>query len=106
MTKKITLATFKSFVKKNQGKLFIKKRSSFDGMTDCVEPIQGARFNPITPTDSQPSRTLGIRGVWLVGSSRNLFEAYEDDRFIGIDVYNCCGTFIIAIEKTADQEAA
>ena len=33
---KATIATLKSFIKKNQGKLYIKKKSSFDGMTDCA----------------------------------------------------------------------
>jgi hypothetical protein len=98
---KTTIATLKSFIKKNQGKLYIKKKSSFDGMTDCVEAIEGSRFVPISATERQPSSTLGIQGVWIVGSSGNLVDRYEDDQFVGLDVYNCCGTFIVAIEKAA-----
>ena len=44
---KITLSTFKSFIRKNEGKLFIKCKSSFDGMTDCVEQNSNATFRPI-----------------------------------------------------------
>jgi len=103
---KTTIATLKSFVKKNQGKLFIKKKSSFDGMTDCVEAIQGAQFVPVTATERQPKNTLGIQGVWIVGSSGNLVDRYEDAQFTGLEVYNCCGTFIIAVKKVAAQKAA
>jgi len=36
--KKITRATLKSFIKKNKCQLYVKVVSSFDGMTDCVQP--------------------------------------------------------------------
>ena len=98
---KTTIATLKRFIKKNKSNLFIKKKSSFDGMTDCVEAIQGAQFVPVTATESQLDSTLGIRGVWIVSSSGNMVERYENERFTGLEVYNCCGTFIVAIEKAA-----
>lgn len=99
--KKITRSTFKSFINKNDGKLFIKNRSSFDGMVDCVMPVDGD-FTPVTTSTRHPNSdkyTLGINGVWLVGSSRDYFTNFENDEFIGIEVSNCCGDFILAIKK-------
>jgi len=96
---KITKATFKSFLKKNEGKLFIKNRSDFDAMTDCVSYDDTARFIPVELTDKCPDHDLGIRGLWLVGQSRDYFTEYEDEQFKGIEVYNCCGTDIIAVLK-------
>ena len=46
---RITLATVKSFMKKNEGKLFVKAKSSFDGMVDCVMPIEGSSFKQAQP---------------------------------------------------------
>ena len=37
--KRITIATIKAFVKKNKSNLLINIRSSFNGMTDCCEPV-------------------------------------------------------------------
>lgn len=98
MKKKITLATLKSFVKKNSEGLFINVRSSFDGMTDCVQSV-GNCFTPASKTEGNLAYTLGIKGAWLVGSSRDYFTHFEDDTFVGIDVYNCCGRFILAVKK-------
>jgi len=97
--KKITLATLKSFVNKNKGKLFINIKSSFDGMTDgCERRHEG--FNVAKPeTVFTYEHTLGIHGLWLVGSSRDYFTPYEDEDITGIDISNCCGRSIIGILK-------
>lgn len=123
---KMTKSTFKSFLKKNEGKLFIQHESSFDGMSDMVEFVPSAKrkFIPLEKktlsdmdyriaeergtsrerledcTFNSPN-TLGYIGVWLVDSSRNWFKPYEDDQFQGIEVYNCCGSFIVATPKAA-----
>lgn len=34
---KITRTTLKTFIRKNDGNLYIMTKSSFDGMTDCVQ---------------------------------------------------------------------
>lgn len=95
MNGKITKATFKSFVKKNPN-LFIKVKSRFDGMTDCVEQLSGG-FGKIANAVYPCDNNLGLQGVWLVGgSSRNRFYPYNDGKFSGIEVYNCCGSFIVA----------
>lgn len=98
ITKKITLATFKSFVKKNEGKLYIRVKSSFDGMTDCVESVKD-EFSLIKDREASHSNTLGISGVWLVGNSRDYFSLYEDETYKGFHVSNCCGSFDLVVIK-------
>jgi hypothetical protein len=98
-TKKITKATFKSFINKNKTNLLLKVDSSFDGMSDCVQSISGANFTPIKETNKNLENTIGIDGVWLVGGSRNYFEHFETDDMIGIDYTNSCGSGTIAIQK-------
>ena len=97
--KKITLATFKSFIKKNAENLLVNEVSSFDGMHDCVMSSEKIGFTKITKTENNVNHTLGIVGLWLVGSSRDYFRTYEDEKYTGIEVYNCCGSQIIAIAK-------
>jgi len=102
MTKKITRATFKSFIKKNMENLFILNKADFDGMQDCVTECKGtprkAEFK--SPENEYAlENTLGIKGVWLVGDSRDYFKTYEDEVFKGIEVSNSCGRFIIGIIK-------
>lgn len=98
---KITRTTFKSFVNKNKNNLYCKVKNSFDGMVDCVMPVNGnwepADFNEWAA--NSPTNTLGIRQVWLVGQSRDYFNAYEDDQYTGIEYTNCCGSGVIAIKK-------
>lgn len=104
-TKKITLATVKSFINKNRANLFINVKSSFDGMTDGIESLH-AGFVPakadgtkaINPTD-YGNNTQGIEGVWFVGDSRDYFTAFENETLIGYEVTNSCGRFIVAIAK-------
>lgn len=122
--KKITKTTFKSFLKKNAGNLFIQFVSDFDGQSDCVEfvPSKDRKFVPlewdkVEDRDYQygaeqgrtreeveqrffsNQNTLGYRGIWLVNHSRDSFRPYEDEEFTGINVYNCCGQFNVAIRK-------
>jgi len=96
---RITRATFKSFLRRNEGKLYFKPLSSFDGMVDCVMPSSNASWRPLARSDRfgpMDDNTLGYAGVWLVGGSRDRFNAHKDDLFEGIEVYNCCGNFIVA----------
>ena len=93
--KKITKATFKSFIKKNRPNLYVKVKSSFDGMTDCVEQVEGG-FVPAQEAYYVHENNLGIQGVWLVHGSRDYFREVKENGFTGIEVYNCCGTFVVA----------
>lgn len=100
--KKVTRATVKSFMARELkiGNLFVKKNSTFDGMVDCVMPCEGASFKHITVTEmTENVNTFGIPGVWFVGSSRDYFTEYADADFIGYEVSNCCGDFIVAMAR-------
>jgi hypothetical protein len=97
MTKKITLATVKSFIRKTSD-LHIMVRSRFDGSVDGVMPISD-QFDKAERTERQPTYTQGVQGAWFVGQSRDRFSPYEDERMVGITVYNCCGSFILATPK-------
>lgn len=99
-TKKITLATLKSFAKRNENKIFSKEKSSFSGMTDCVESVNGNWKNSkITESNENQFYQTGISGIYTVGRSCDYFTIYEDNIYFGIEVYNCCGTTILAIKK-------
>ena len=99
-TKKITLSTLKAFARRNEGRIFSKEVSSFDGMTDGVEPSRGD-WQPATITEAKEQQyyQTGISGVYTVGSSRDYFTIYNDAEYFGIEVYNCCGTTILAVKK-------
>lgn len=96
--KKITLATVKSFIKKNSDKLYINVKSSFDGMTDCCESRYNG-FVKAVATAEHPDHKQGVEGAWFVGSSRDYFKAFENAELTGIEVYNSCGHFVLAIAK-------
>ena len=95
-TKKITLATLKSFIRKAGDNLHVMRKSRFDGMQDmvvaCKTPFEKART-----ADISCERNCGVEGVWVVRGGRNLFEEYNQDGFFGIEVYNCCGSFVVAV---------
>ena len=97
--KKITRATIKSFVRKNRENLHILTKSRFDGMVDGCRETGDHEFTPALHPDNggNPYHDLGIAGAWLVGQSRDWFEAYDDGAFQGFRVSNCCGRFVLAI---------
>lgn len=94
---KITLATVKSFVNKNRANLCIKVKSKFDGMTDCVQQVEDG-FDPVCEAERVSAYNLGIQGAWFVGQSRDYFSEYNEGGYKGIKVYNCCGSFILAVK--------
>lgn len=98
-TSKITLATVKSFIKNNNGKLFINVKSSFDGMIDGCETRHDGFTAAVYENDCNAKYTLGIKNAWFVGSSRDYFETFENEIFTGIEVSNSCGCFILATKK-------
>lgn len=106
-SKKITLATVKAFIAKNRGELHISCRSRFNGMTDGVESCNDQGFTPVAAPSTEGKafknlgrdNTLGIAGAWFVFGSRDSFSAYDDGKFSGIKVYNCCGSFVLAVAK-------
>lgn len=98
-TTKVTLATLKAFLRANDGKLYVNQMSSFDGMTDCVQQCEGGFRKVEDPIDLSKSNTLGVRGLWLVGGSRDYIARYDKDGFIGMQVSNCCGSAVVAIRQ-------
>lgn len=106
--KKATIATVKSFIRKNADNALINVKSSFDGMTDSVESLNGG-FRPLQKnerqgvftTDHNSNPSLGFNGVWFVGGSRDYVQSYENDNMQGFEVSNSCGSWIVAIRKAA-----
>jgi len=102
-TKKITLATLKSFVRKNRENLYVLETSRFSGMSDMVEYHDTPQWHPAQDDTRNCclENSLGVLGVWCVRGSRDYFKHFENENFIGINVYNCCGSFTVAIKKVA-----
>jgi hypothetical protein len=97
--KKITLATVKSFVRKNRPALLIKVRAKFDGMVDGLEWDRAADFSPALDTDRHAEHTLGIQGAWFVLGGGDRFQPFESDTLVGYEIANCCGYFTLAVAK-------
>ena len=95
MDKKVTLATLKAFVRRNEGRLLIKERSYFDGMIDGAAYIENPRFVPAEPTTSHPRNTLGIAGAWVLSSRNRISRSTEGDLTI-FKIDNCWGSFELA----------
>jgi hypothetical protein len=93
--KKITLATVKTFIRTNKARLQISTQSAFNGMTDGVESCADRSFSPVQ--EASFANQLGIAGAWFVFGSRDYFSRYEDNGMVGIRVYNCCGSFVLAV---------
>jgi hypothetical protein len=94
---KTTLATIKSFIKKSNGNLYIRERSRFDGMVDCVMPTKDDGFNPALPSES--ANSCGVHGAWFVFSGRDYFEPLAEQGFVGWHVSNCTGSFDLAVKS-------
>lgn len=97
--KKITLATFKSFVRKNRSELMIKSHSHFDGMIDGIEFNRNPQWYKPSEWLANSEHTLGLCGIWLVLGSRDRFTIHDEPGYYGIHCYNCCGSFTVAIKK-------
>jgi hypothetical protein len=94
--KNTTLATIKSFIKNNVANLYVKTSSKFDGMTDGIEAVND-QYRKVAVVDMTKPNTFGIDGAWFVGQSRDYFSAYDKDGFVGFEINNSCGTFILAV---------
>jgi len=96
--KKITLATIKSFVRKNRESIYIRVRSDFNGMSDMVERNRNAQFKKAVMGEIS-DHDLGIEGAWFVLQSRDIFSTFDNGEFAGYHVYNCCGSFDLVVPK-------
>ena len=97
---KITLATIKSFIKREHiaGRLHSKSLSSFDGMVDCVMP-KVSDWTKVESVNFEKQHTFNIPNIWLVGESRDYFTAYQDENFIGYEISNACGSSLIGFKR-------
>lgn len=97
---KPTLATIKAFIRKHDGQLYIRSRSDFNGMTDCVEQCENRSWRLAETAPAHMGKnTLGIRGAWFVFQSRDSIRPIIDNGYTGYHVYNCCGSFDLAIRN-------
>lgn len=100
-SKKVTMATVKSMIKRGleNDNLYIRIESDFDGMTDCVEHIDGATFRKAEKTTVHVEHTHGVKGLWCVGSSRDSFYDMEwtSGKLSKVTVYNCCGSATLKV---------
>lgn len=99
MTKRITLATIKSWMKKNEGRIYVQERSRFDGSIDAVSYHEAPEFNLAQPSYNPHKNNFNMRGVWFVFGGGDCYTPYDDGKFQGYEVYNCCGSFILATLK-------
>lgn len=98
--KKITKATLKAFIRKNSDNLHFLQESYFDGMSDGTEYVRDAKIVKVDASKINFDRAdLGLPGAWLVSSSGNYFSVYENEKYKGIHVYNCCGSWNVMIPK-------
>lgn len=98
-SKKITIATVKSFIRKNAIQLYIREKSSYDAMHDGTKFSDSGWIKNTIAVDATDKHEMGINGIWFVGNSRDHFNKFEDELFAGYEVYNCCGTWIVGIRK-------
>jgi hypothetical protein len=103
-TKKITLSTIKSFIKKNEGNLWINILSDFNSQSDCVESVKTGWAKATKDTtqskdSSYYEATMGINGAWFVRGGRDSFNPYNENGFSGYEVFNSCGSFLLAIKS-------
>lgn len=94
---KATRATLKSFINKNKDNLLVSIKSSFDGMVDCVMSSGDKAFYPANVGEFE-KHTYGVKGVWIVGGGRDYITPFESNGLKGYDVYNCCGSFAVAVK--------
>ena len=100
---KPTIATVKSFIKKNRQALFIKLTSSFDSQSDSVVNKE-SEFELSKEGESiNEQHDFGVRGAWFVGNSRDYISVYDQPGFSGYRIVNSCGAFVLAVKNDNAQ---
>lgn len=95
---RISITTIKTFIKANSENLYIKTQSKFNGMIDGLEYVKDG-FEKAELCQDHIEYTLGVKGAWFVGSSRDWKEPFENETMKGYRIVNCCGSFILATPK-------
>jgi len=92
--RKFTLASLKSFIKKNEKTLYIKVNSSFNGMNDSVETVKSDLMQVnAEKIDFTRKRTFWINGLQLVGHSDDKFEISKNGK--AVNIFNCCWDYTL-----------
>ena len=103
--KKLNKNHFNNFVKKNAENLHMKVYAHFNGMVDMVENVEAPAFSKVVKVQFQEWRDVVLRAANDVSKiafrDGNSFDHYEDAEYQGIEVYNCCGKFVVAVKKAA-----
>lgn len=96
--KKFTMASVKSFVRKNKGNLKIRVKSTFDGMVDGLVFDRNPGFVPVKETTFHLEYTLGITGAWFVGRGNDYVDPIMNgDAVVGFKCSNSCGNFEVMV---------
>jgi len=107
-TRRPTIAHLKKFIAKYRDNgLLVRQTSKFDGMTDGVESCPNAAFHPATKaTYSCENNFGGIAGVYCVFQSRDRISEINEigTGMIGYEVYNCCGSFSVAVRVAQETD--
>jgi len=93
---KITMATIKSFIRKNAGQIYIRNLRNFDGMVDGVRECDNKGWR-LAGEGKFAENDHGVGGAWFVGRSGDYLQPLSESGFTGFHVYNCCGSFDIAV---------
>lgn len=96
---KVTMATVKSMINKNVGKLMIRCMSSYDGMIDGTV-TNDLGWKNVVYKETATKHDLGISGAWFVGNSRDFFSSEKFNsagKLIEVSVYNSCGSFSLKV---------
>lgn len=103
--KKLNKNHFNNFVKKNAENLYMIVYQDFNGMVDMVEKVDQPEFKKVVKVQFQPCRDVLLRDAGdklkIAFRDGNSFDPYENDEYQGIEVYNCCGKFVVAVKKAA-----
>jgi hypothetical protein len=106
---KVTLATLKSFLKKNEGNLLFKEHSRFDGMQDMVVQNEQSAFKPLVGKfDPEDESSLGYQyQIWCVRGGRDRFTRMTsaDGKYEGIHCYNDCGSWTVFRKIKSPQKS-
>jgi hypothetical protein len=101
-TKKITLATFKAFVKANQANLYCEGKKGYDGHD--LWDYTSTGWKKATIDINKLVSTLEDFGVTLISATAmshkpDCFRYFENEEFIGIQITNCLTGGKVAIKK-------
>lgn len=94
--KKITKTTLKAFIRQAGTRLYVKEISVFDSQIDCITHLK-KEWAKAKTDQSCLSYTLGICGVWV--TSNTGYRVWENEEFVGVYWYNCCGSGIVAVKR-------